>query len=152
MADVNESPDVLFGQELATALVMFEEAVASNLDLNATDYRSLVTILKTPEINPKILSEKIGLTTGAVTGIIDNLEKKGFVTRKRNPDDRRQIIIIPLLSYQDLNKKISPIFESLGARMGELFSHYTEDQIKTILGFLGNFVEIIKSETLKLKK
>lgn len=76
MSEIDELPDVLFGQELATALVLFEEVVASKLGLNATDWRCLGMIVKGRSITAKDLTEMTGLTTGATTGVIDRLEKK----------------------------------------------------------------------------
>ena len=64
MPQVDELPEVLFGQEFATALVLFEEAIATKLNLNATDWRCLGLIVKGNEITAKDLSEETGLTTG----------------------------------------------------------------------------------------
>ena len=61
------------------------EAVAARLGLNATDLRSLDLIGSEPEMTPSRLAELTGLTTGAVTGILDRLERSWFrATRGRS--------------------------------------------------------------------
>lgn len=69
------------------------EAVAARLGINATDLRSLDLIGSEPEMTPSRLAELTGLTTGAVTGILDRLERAGFVRREADPADRRRILI-----------------------------------------------------------
>lgn len=151
MSKIDELPEVLFGQEFATAIVLFEESIASKLNLNATDWRCLGIILKGSNITAKTLTEETNLTTGAITGIIDRLENKKFVQRKKNPSDRRSIIIEPLITYKDLSKMVDPIFGSFGREMGLLFSNYNQDEIILILNFLKKFTDIIKNETKKMK-
>ena len=151
MSEIDELPDVLFGQELATTLVLFEEVVASKLGLNATDWRCLGMIVKSKNLTAKDLTEMTGLTTGATTGIIDRLEKKKFVERRKNPLDRRSIIIQPLLTYQEMHSMVGPIFESFGKEMTKLFAQYDQKQIILIINFLKQFMDVIKNETIKIQ-
>jgi predicted transcriptional regulator len=62
--------------------------------LNMTDHKCLGFLLDAGEpITPGQLAGLTGLTTGAITGIVDRLEDAGFVRRKRDPKDRRRVII-----------------------------------------------------------
>ena len=61
---------------------------------------------------PGELARRTGLTTGAITGVIDRLEKAGFARRARDSSDRRRVIIEP--DPKRIERKIVPLFESMG--------------------------------------
>ncbi|MFO0661835.1 MAG: MarR family transcriptional regulator [Polyangiaceae bacterium] len=83
------------GRELSTRTILFHQSVAENLGLNVTDHKCLDFVLRAgeEEITAGRLSELTGLTTGAVTGVLDRLERAGFIQREKDPRDRRQIVI-----------------------------------------------------------
>jgi DNA-binding MarR family transcriptional regulator len=57
-----------------------------------------------------------GLTTGAITGMIDRLEKAGYVRRANDPKDRRKTIVEPVRNKK-LERKVEMIFTPLHERM-----------------------------------
>ncbi len=71
------------------------------------------------------LTELTGLTTGAVTGVIDRLEEAGYVRRTDDPNDRRRTIVEPIKNKK-LERKIEGIFRPLHERMHKLLSSYTD--------------------------
>lgn len=73
--------------------IAVHEAVAARVGLNPTDLRSLELAASEPEMTPTRLAELSGLTTGAVTGILDRLERAGFVRREADPADRRRTMV-----------------------------------------------------------
>jgi DNA-binding transcriptional ArsR family regulator len=85
------------GREVSARMVMFHQAIAERLGLNATDHKALDLLGRAGPITAGELAELTGLTTGAITGIIDRLEKAGFVRRENDPKDRRRVIIRPLM-------------------------------------------------------
>src|SRR3954451_23111227 len=80
-------------RDLATAIVTFHEAVARRLGVTAADQRVLGVLGRMGVATPSRLAESTGLTTGAITGIVDRLERAGFAKRAPNPDDRRSILV-----------------------------------------------------------
>ena len=62
------------------------------------------------------LAAASGFTTGAITGIVDRLERAGYVRREAHPTDRRSVVIRPL-HVAGLKAKVGPIFASLRAAM-----------------------------------
>jgi DNA-binding MarR family transcriptional regulator len=90
-----------------------------------------------------------GLTTGAITGVIDRLEQAGFVRRERDPNDRRRIIIQPLIEKAE--REIGPLFQSLGQAMDALAAQYTEQELAVIGDFLKRAIAILHEETAKLR-
>jgi DNA-binding IclR family transcriptional regulator len=84
------------------------------------------------------LAELSGFTTGAITGIVDRLERAGCVRRQPNPDDRRSIILHPL-RLAETERRTGPIFNSLGRAMN------------AIAGYLRQTIQVLHAETRKLK-
>src|SRR5437867_4181399 len=76
--------------------VLFSQAVAGEMGITSTELECLDIIgLKGP-LAAGQFAAATGLTTGAITGIIDRLEKAGFARRRHDPVDRRKVIIEPL--------------------------------------------------------
>src|ERR687897_3534396 len=82
-------------REMSTETIMFHQAVADELGLNITDHKCLDLIHRYGAMPAGRLAELTGLTTGAVTGIIDRLEGAGYVRRTDDPKERRRIIVEP---------------------------------------------------------
>lgn len=152
MAEEDIDRGILFGREFTTSVVLFQEVLASKLGLNATDYRCLEFILRMGSMTAKALAEEVHLTTGAITGIVDHLEKAGYVERLENPKDRRSIIINPLVTHKQLGEKTGRIMESYRAAMTQLFKRYNAEQTAAIVDFLGEFVKILKEQASKIQE
>jgi DNA-binding MarR family transcriptional regulator len=140
----------LLGRELSTAMVLFHQAVAEQIGLNATDFKCLDVLDRTGPITAGHLSELLGLTGGAITGIIDRLEAAGFVQRERDPSDRRRVIIKPCGS-QAYGTTLVPIFTSLQQAMAEeLANRYSPEALSAIEDFLRRTIQVLQQETQKL--
>jgi DNA-binding MarR family transcriptional regulator len=143
---------VLFGRDFSTSVVLFQEALASKLGLNATDYRCLELIIRKDPMTAKALAEEVRLTTGAITGIVDHLEKAGYVERLENPKDRRSIIINPLITHQKIHEKLGNTMDSYRDAIAGLFKRYDSNQVAAIVDFLREFVIVLKEQTAKLQE
>ena len=151
LSQEDSASGVVLGREFSTSVVLFQEAVAAKLGLNATDYRCLDVMLRKGQMTAKALAEEVRLTTGAITGIVDHLEKAGCVERLENPADRRSVIIRPLVTQKGLQKKLGDAMVSYRAAMAKLFEKYDADQTAAIVDFLGEFVKVLKAQTAKLR-
>lgn len=138
------------GREFSTAVIAFHEAIAARLGMSATEWKSLGVLDQHGPVTAGRLAELSGLTTGAITGIVDRLERAGYVRRERHPRDRRSVIIHPL-RLNEIKGRIAPIFESLARRMGEISSAYTPAQLTAVYRFFQQTTDALRSETAKLK-
>ena len=138
------------GRELSTAGIMFHSVVAERLGLNTTDHKALDLIVRSGPMTAGQLAESTGLTTGAVTGIIDRLEKADLVHRERDPNDRRRVIIRPTLDPQRM-QEIASLFESMARSMSRMASRYSDEELKTILDYMVRSREILQQEAIKLR-
>lgn len=138
------------GRHYSAASVLFHQAIADRLGLNVTDLQCLDFVSEAGEITPGKLAELSGLTTGAITGVIDRLEKAGYVRRERDSHDRRKVIIQPIA--ERILPKLTPIFMSLQQAMGiEFGSSYTDHDLTIILDFIDRSMQVLQSETAKLR-
>ena len=96
-------------REMSTETIMFHQAVADELDLYITDHKCMDIIHRFGAMSAGRLGEMTGLTTGAITGMIDRLEKAGYVRRANDPKDRRKTIVEPIRNKK-LERKIEMIF------------------------------------------
>ncbi len=112
--------------------VLYSQAVAERLGMNSTDLECLDHVLRGP-VTPGALAEATGLTTGAITGVIDRLERAGLARRDRDPDDRRKILVRALPAVQE---RVLPLFEPMERFAMAALSRYRDDELSLLLGFL----------------
>jgi DNA-binding MarR family transcriptional regulator len=142
---------MLMGHDLSNAVVFFHEAVAGSLGLNATEWKCLGLLSRHGPSTASQLAKLSGFTTGAITGIVDRLERAGYARREPNPADRRSVIVQPL-QLKDIQQRISPIFRSLSSAMTKVMSGYTAGELKAIGSFFSETTEVLRAQTAKLKQ
>jgi DNA-binding MarR family transcriptional regulator len=135
------------GRDLGTAALVFHQTVADRLGLNPTDHKCLELLHDAADPTAGDLAEWTGLTTGAVTGVIDRLERRGFVRREAHPTDRRKIIIRPIPERFD---EVASLFSGLAEKMGRLSAGYSEAELAIVTDHMARSAEIFRSETQRL--
>lgn len=137
-------------REMSTETIMFHQAVADVLGLHITDHKCLDIIYRFGAMPAGRLAELTGLTTGAVTGIVDRLEEAGYVKRTSDPKDRRRTIVEPTRNKK-LERKLGDIFAPLGERMSKLMSSYSDSELAFLLHATTEFLEQTREESKKLR-
>jgi DNA-binding MarR family transcriptional regulator len=134
----------------STQTVLFHTAVAERLGLNPSDHK-VADILSLEEgpVTPGRLAELTGLTTGAITGVLDRLASAGFVAREPDPADRRRIILRLL---PERVPEVAAIFESIGARLRQLCSEYTTEELSLVLAFMEKSSELVRASADELRE
>jgi len=138
-------------RELSDAVVFFHAAIASHLGMSVADWKCLGLLERHGSMTAGRLAHLSGFTTGAVTGIVDRLERAGYARRAANPADRRSVIVQPG-NLGRLQQRIRPVFASLLRGMDEIAHQYTAAQRKTIQRWVTQTVELLREETRKLKQ
>jgi DNA-binding MarR family transcriptional regulator len=118
----------------ASALgVIFGQAVAGNAGLSSSDHECLDFLNLEGRVTAGRLAEVTGLTTGAITGVVDRLEKAGFVRRARDESDRRKVFIeiVP-----ERIAEIGRFYEHLQRSMLQVWSSYSDAELKLLLRFM----------------
>lgn len=135
---------------MSTETIMFHQSVADVLGLHITDHKCLDLIRQYGAMPAGRIAELTGLTTGAVTGIIDRLEKAGYVRRANDPKDRRRTIVEPIRNKK-WERKIEAIFIPFHERMHKLLSSYSDGELDFLLDVLTKSIEQTREESIKLR-
>ncbi|MFC9994770.1 MarR family winged helix-turn-helix transcriptional regulator [Nocardia sp. NPDC127526] len=120
----------LAAQRTATDAVMMHQAMADRLGLHVTDLRCLNMLRLDGPATAGELAQRTGLTTGAITRMIDRLLKAGFVRRENDARDRRRVIITAVAERID---EIAPHYEVLASEFGKISAGYTVEQLEWLL-------------------
>jgi DNA-binding MarR family transcriptional regulator len=113
--------------------VLFSEAVADRLGINSTDLECLGLIIAQETVTAGELARASGLTSGAITGVIDRLHRSGFVRREPDPADRRKVRVRGLTT---IARRVMPLFQSMQGSVVTLLSTYDDKELALILNFL----------------
>ncbi len=110
----------------------FDEVAAEKLGVNRTDLRCLNILGTQGPITAGRLAELSGLTTAAVTAVLDRLENHGYARRVRVEQDRRQVIVelTPVVL-----KRAEQIWGPLGNEARDAMRRMSIDELKLVTSF-----------------
>lgn len=126
----------------------FEETVAELLGMNRTDLRCTDIIERCGRVTAGDLARETGLTTGAVTSILDRLERLGSVRRVRDTEDRRRVMV-ELTEKAIRNGK--EIWGPLKAASRVSLSRYSEEQLAFVRDFLVNSQQFMAEQSARVR-
>ena len=95
------------------------------------------------------LSERLLVRPASVTGVIDRLEKAGFVRRVKDPGDRRRVVIEPF--PERIEREIAPLFESLAPALAELCARYGTRELAAVRDFIAGVQQIAYDQIRKMR-
>ncbi|MFW6097174.1 MAG: MarR family transcriptional regulator [Chloroflexota bacterium] len=137
------------GREHSTAAVMFHSALAERFGLSATDWKCAEIVHRMGPMTAGQLAELSGLTTGAITGVIDRLEKQEIVRRGKDPNDRRRVIIHPLGKREEEAMELfAPFQESLA----KLYARFDDEELALIFEYLKQETELLQQEASRMRQ
>ncbi|MZD06254.1 MarR family transcriptional regulator [Streptomyces sp. SID5785] len=134
----------------AARTVLFQAAVAQSIGLNATDFNCLSLLDLEGPMTPGRLAERAGLSRGgAITTVVDRLQKAGFVQRRPDPEDRRRVIVetVP----EAFTERVETAFADFRSALGKLLAELTTEQQQLLLDVTNRSNEIFHTETLRLQ-
>lgn len=137
-------------RQFSDATVLMHEAIARKVGLSGVDHKYLGILMQKEEMTAGELSTLTGLTTGAVTGLIDRLEKKKLVKRKFDKDDRRKVLIVP--DTEKVKQLFSGVFSEGKSETINLLEQFNEDEVDIIKRYMTSAIVMMKERTDKLNK
>lgn len=137
------------GRRVSTQTVFLHQAIAQSVGLNATDTKCIDLILRGPSssVTAGWLSEMTGLTTGAITHILDRLERRGFLERVRDTTDRRKVFV--RVRPESLEPLI-PKYEAIGRAYLSAVERYSDKDLQLICDYMQETSELSERELAKL--
>jgi DNA-binding MarR family transcriptional regulator len=126
-------------------------ALAERAGMHPTDFECVDVLDWTGPIPAGELARRVGLTSGAITGVIDRLERGGWVRRTSDPTDRRRVIVELLPGPPERHRDVMPFFAVLAEEMNEINERYDDDQLDAITDWLRRANDAIERSTARLR-
>ncbi|RPH37298.1 MarR family transcriptional regulator [bacterium] len=108
---------------MSTHAVMRSQIIAEKLGINPTDLESIEVLLREGKITAGRLAQETGLTTGAITGVIDRLVRAGYAAREEDPGDRRKVLVA--LNVKRVEEDVVPLYESISRSTEKILRNYS---------------------------
>lgn len=129
----------------------FDREVARLMRVNETDLRCLEILIQDGgDATPRLLADRLGLTTGSVTTMLDRLEKMGYLTRSPHPSDRRKLIV------RATETATRRAWELIGPLVTEgqqqLLTRYSIEQLDLITDFLTRAGDLQQTHIRRLRQ
>ena len=132
-------------REFMARAVLFQDAVARVGGINSTDMQAVSLLMSEGPATPGELAERTGLTAGgAITAVIDRLERSGYVTRERDAGDRRRVIVT--VQVDTVLDRVGPIYGRVGQRWADYLATLTVEQIEFANALFARAAEINREE------
>jgi DNA-binding MarR family transcriptional regulator len=135
-------------QQYAYTSIQMHEAIGRKAGLSGTDHKYLGFLIEKGQMTAGELSDLTGLTTGAVTGLIDRFEKKKLVKRQFAEDDRRKVFIKP--NTENIMALFAPLYKEFRNKSEKLFDSFSDKEIKILEAYFSKAIEIMNETTSKL--
>jgi DNA-binding MarR family transcriptional regulator len=120
-------------RELSIQLSLLNHHVGAHLDLNHIDLDCLELINHHGPLSPSTLARHAGLHPATITGILDRLQRGGWITRDRDPHDRRAVTV---QARRDRNPELFDLYAGMNTAMDQLCATYTTTQLELLADFL----------------
>jgi DNA-binding MarR family transcriptional regulator len=131
-----------------TAVDNFDQAMADHIGLNRTDARCADLIDQAGGMTAGELAKAAGLTTGAVTAVIDRLEKAGIAQRIADPTDRRRVRIEATPKLWEVSE---PLLGPMLAESQPIVGDLTDSEITRFTEFMNRVIELQTRHTERVR-
>ncbi|MFD9894628.1 MarR family winged helix-turn-helix transcriptional regulator [Amycolatopsis sp. NPDC059027] len=134
------------GREGSTLAVIRHARIAEQMGLASSDHKALDLVSQAPgPLTAGRIAELTGLSTGAVTGVIDRLEKAGLVRRVRDPEDRRKVLVEVVPNAM---AKFAPLFESAADALERILAGFSPEERKVVERFQNAMLDEVRADIL----
>jgi DNA-binding MarR family transcriptional regulator len=137
-------------RDTSTAGIMLHQVVAGRLGLHITDHKCMGMLCELGPLSAGRLAELTGLTTGAITGVLNRLERAGYARRIRNPKDRRNVNV-EARNVARFYRRMEALLGPLGKRMRTMSARYSPAELALFRDFINEAIAITRDETLRLR-
>jgi DNA-binding MarR family transcriptional regulator len=125
------------------------QAAADRIGINATDLNCLNILSFSGHMTAGELARATGLTTASITGVIDRLEEAGYVSRERDPHDRRRVVVTLVLDQAMRN--VASVFLPVMRDWREMSARYSDDELRLIVDFYARMEQVFRAHLARLR-
>lgn len=131
---------------LGSEIDRLDEAVAARMALHRTDLRCMEITARAGVVSAGELAERAGLSTSAVTSVVDRVERLGFVRRVRDATDRRRVLV----EVTDLGRtRGREAFQGLIEGTQAVLAGYSTGELALLERFVGEIRAVLVAEAAK---
>ncbi|GGF18001.1 MarR family winged helix-turn-helix transcriptional regulator [Subtercola lobariae] len=120
-------------RDLRVQLAMLNHRVGAQAELRDIDLDCLDLVSQHEPVGASALAKLAGLHPATLTGVIDRLERGGWIVRERDENDRRAVV---LRTQPERNRDIYQLYSGMNGLIDEICADYTPEQLELIAGFL----------------
>jgi DNA-binding MarR family transcriptional regulator len=118
---------------LTNQVSLLNHQVGAKVEMRDIDLDCLDLLSQHGQMSPSALAKRSGLHPATITGILDRLERGGWVARERDPSDRRAVVVTPL---RERNSELYGLYAGMNGQMDEIIADYDEAQLRVLADFL----------------
>jgi len=130
-------------------MTLMTQAAADRIGINATDLNCLNILSFKGQMTAGELARETGLTTASITGVVDRLEEAGYVTRERDPHDRRRVVVklVPARAMRDVATLFLPMLRA----WREMAARYSDDELRLIVDYYARVEQVLREHLARLR-
>ena len=125
-------------RDVSVQLSLLNHQVRGQLELKGTDLECLDLISRDGPLSPSALARRAGLHPATMTGILDRLERGGWIVRERDPADRRAVLI---RAERGRGAEVLHLYAGMNSAMDQIIGGYDETQLELLASFLRQTAE-----------
>jgi DNA-binding MarR family transcriptional regulator len=137
-------------RDLGAQLSRLNHSVGGRLDLKGTDMECLDLISRDGPLSPSELARRTGLHPATVTGILDRLERGGWIVRERDPSDRRGVVVRAERGRGAEVLRLYLVDSGMNTALDQICAEYQERDLELLAGFLRRTADAGKAAAEKL--
>ncbi|MFG2102712.1 MarR family winged helix-turn-helix transcriptional regulator [Micromonospora echinaurantiaca] len=134
-------------QAVADAILV-QQAAADRLGLGLADFKCLTALTEQGSATAGEIAQRTGLTSGAVTRMIDRLERAGWVRRRHDTVDRRRVIVEPVPARL---AEIEPLFAGMAAGWSAALADYDDAQLRMLIDLFGRMRALARQQAAAIR-
>jgi DNA-binding MarR family transcriptional regulator len=139
-------------RDLGAQLSLLNHSVGARLDLKATDLECLDLITRYGPLSPSALARRAGLHPATMTGILDRLERGGWIERDRDTSDRRGVVVQAARGRGAEILRLYLVDSGMNAAMDEICAAYDDGELELLAGFLRRTADAGRTAAEKLNE
>ena len=137
-------------RELGGQLSRLNHSVGARLDLKAADLECLDLIARYGPLSPSALARRAGLHPATMTGILDRLERGGWVDRDRDPADRRGVVIRAARGRGAEILRLYLVDSGMNTAIDQICAAYDDKDLQVLAGFLRSTADAARTAAERL--
>jgi DNA-binding MarR family transcriptional regulator len=136
-------------QQYAYASLQMHEAIARKAGFGGTDHKYLGFFLQKGSLTAGELAGLSGLTSGAVTGLIDRFEKRELVKRIADKKDRRKVVVVP--DTEKITALMKPLYQTFQNESEKLLGTFSDQELEVIEHYLFIAMKLANETKLRIE-